>query len=668
MRISKLAVENFRSLKAITLECDLLTTLVGRNGAGKSAFLQALDLFYRPTAEVGRDDFFGCDVTTPIHVSVTFADLDADEQDAFRPYLDGTLLTVTKTFEGGESFPIKGKYFATRKRYQPFLAIESIPSARDRRAALAEEIDRLIASGKLVTGTVKPTNAAGVDEFIRTFEESHPELTTPQVGEAQFFGDRNVGGGKLDNFTQFVYVPAVRDATEDASPERRTSFTQLMELVVLSKVNGHSAVRGLEQKLQDEVAAAFSATSMDADIKQLESDLNQALQPFVPSASIALEIAETARARFDPPRVVHSVIEDNFKGDVAKKGHGLQRAIILTLLTQLQRAKNRVQDSENGGDEQPRQRSLILGIEEPELYQHPQRCRHFANVLRDLAASKSVQVLATTHSPFFVSLEHSGEVRIVQKSLPDPERPGEASIAQVRVQDLQREWAKICGLDEKVVTIDSMLARIRRSMTAAVNEGFFADGVVLVEGYGEVGILQGLALRLGRSWEAKGLSVLPAMGKSNLGAPALIFRTLEIPTYFLFDGDDRHRGSKKEDATRALNRALLALAAADPVDFPVETAQATYACFSGNLEEYCRRVVGDEDYRKITEKIAEEIGWEHADEVLKNVRGGEEFIAEVYAIGKSLPLLESIVERVTALVPSQGGTLAVTELGSSARN
>jgi putative ATP-dependent endonuclease of OLD family len=46
MIIERIEVENFRSLKNVDVGCDELTVLLGRNGAGKSSLLYALDVFY----------------------------------------------------------------------------------------------------------------------------------------------------------------------------------------------------------------------------------------------------------------------------------------------------------------------------------------------------------------------------------------------------------------------------------------------------------------------------------------------------------------------------------------------------------------------------------------------------------------------------------------------
>ena len=58
MIIKSVYVENFRCIRSETLSCEPLTVLVGANGAGKSSFLRALDLFYTASAKYTEQDFY----------------------------------------------------------------------------------------------------------------------------------------------------------------------------------------------------------------------------------------------------------------------------------------------------------------------------------------------------------------------------------------------------------------------------------------------------------------------------------------------------------------------------------------------------------------------------------------------------------------------------------
>ncbi|MBK9373812.1 MAG: AAA family ATPase [Holophagales bacterium] len=121
MRITEVHVENFRGVQCATLHCGALTALVGRNGAGKSTFLHALDLFYRPNATVTSEDFFHRRTDAPIAIRVTFEDLHPDETEAFRAYVHGNVLSVTKRFQPtSQGSTAGGQYFAARRVYGRF--------------------------------------------------------------------------------------------------------------------------------------------------------------------------------------------------------------------------------------------------------------------------------------------------------------------------------------------------------------------------------------------------------------------------------------------------------------------------------------------------------------------------------------------------------------------
>jgi predicted ATP-dependent endonuclease of OLD family len=96
MRINTVHVRNFRCIQDETLDCDALTVLVGRNGAGKSSFLRALDLFYSPAAKYTQDDFYGGDTDRTISIEVRFENLSARESDLLAAYTDNNTLTVVK--------------------------------------------------------------------------------------------------------------------------------------------------------------------------------------------------------------------------------------------------------------------------------------------------------------------------------------------------------------------------------------------------------------------------------------------------------------------------------------------------------------------------------------------------------------------------------------------
>lgn len=673
MRIAEITIANFRCLREARLVCHSLTSLVGRNGAGKSTVLHALDLFYRPSSTVSRDDFFNRDTTAVIAIQVAFDNLRPDEQAEFATYLQEGRLTVTKRYElAGAAVTASGRYYAARLRYPAFQALRAM-GAKDLSKALGDAFDKLVALGSVPPEPRPPkTGLAGMLAYMDQFETDHADLLELIEDEAQFFGEKNVGGGKLDTYTQFVYVPAVRDATQEATTDaRKSSFGQLLDIAVIRKVNSRPAIANLQQTLLDTVGQAYCPEVLGDDLQNLEASLNKVLQPFVPNAALSLEWSGEPTVSFEPPKVVPLMTEDAFTGEISKKGHGLQRALIFTLLSHLARVKNvpAAPSAETDADAPTpppivaRGPNLILGIEEPELYQHPNRCRHFAALLRrlsadDAAETPGTQVILTTHSPLFISLEHFEEVRLVQKQSPqDALTPGCGVISAATLESLRHAWAIACNKKDDAVTINSMLARMRSFMSSQASEGFFADTVVLVEGASDVAVLCQTAHERQVDWIARGVGVLPVGGKSNIGAPFLVFTSLKIPTYYVFDADGNLNGKGKnhgEDDAILQNHILLQLGGATPTDFPPATWSPHFACFAQQMEETLQEDAGSDFFRDTTRAIADELGWGDPAEVLKNARAAAAFVERTYKAGKSLPSIEKIIDAITALAPGPG--------------
>jgi putative ATP-dependent endonuclease of OLD family len=337
MRVAELHIENFRGVECATLDCGSQTVLVGRNGAGKSTFLQALQLFYKLDATVTSEDFNHRRTDTPLVIRVTFEDLHAEELDAFKAYIDGSKLTVTKRFDSpGSGGTSGGHYYASMRRYARFGDARKL-GARDKAKATNELAKTLQDEGLLEQLSVIRSEA-DADSFMAGFEAAHPDLLVLQEGVCQFFGEKNVGGGKLDNYTKFVYVPAVRDAQQETGG--KGSFAQLLELAVLRRVNALPQVASLQEQLKKIVSETFEPKEVKESLIDLEKDINDVLQPFIPSASLSLDWDGDPKVNYEPPRINPSLTEDAFKGEISRKGHGLQRALVFALLAHLARVRS----------------------------------------------------------------------------------------------------------------------------------------------------------------------------------------------------------------------------------------------------------------------------------------------------------------------------------------
>ena len=96
MRIRRIDVSNFRSLRASSLNFTDSTALIGENNSGKSAFLLALDLFFASSPRINDKDFSDRNTNDPIDITVHFAELNRQNH--------CSLKTVPYTIKPGNKF------------------------------------------------------------------------------------------------------------------------------------------------------------------------------------------------------------------------------------------------------------------------------------------------------------------------------------------------------------------------------------------------------------------------------------------------------------------------------------------------------------------------------------------------------------------------------------
>ena len=234
-------------------------------------------------------------------------------------------------------------------------------------------------------------------------------------------------------------VPAVRDACDETSGKKGAVY-QLIDMIVLRKVNSRKDIVEFKQEFEERITKLYSSDNL-TELPELGKAISKILDVFAPGAKLLLRWDEVSPPQIQLPSPMATLVEDEFEGEISKKGHGLQRALILTLLQQLAMTSP-IEPEGNAGEETndehrvPEEESgqsamttpdLILAIEEPELYLHPSRSRYLSKLLLELSTSSHDgqnrnQVLYATHSPYFVDLNRFDQIRVMQKtSSPDSE-------------------------------------------------------------------------------------------------------------------------------------------------------------------------------------------------------------------------------------------------------
>ena len=640
MYISSLRVRNFRSIRDETLPCDRLTALVGANGTGKSSFLQALYHFYHPGTTYTVEDFYNQDTSNEIVITVTFAGLNEEETELFKKYIVGDTLTVEKVM----AWPISRggqKYHGSRLKNSDFDTFRSANGAAELRRTYNQLRDGAYPD-------LPPySNKNAAEAALQEWEETHPDKCTRQRDEGQFFGFKEVGEAHLERFTRFIYIPPVREAAKDAADGKNSVMSELLDLVVRKSLMGREDLQILQRETQSRYDAIVDPEHLP-ELTSLGDQLTRTLGQYAPGTRVSIDWSRGQEITIPMPEGRVKLVEDGYPAPVENTGHGLQRAFIITLLQHLALVQAGA-DGENPAATSEREQNIIFGIEEPELYQHPNRQRHLSSILERLCsggmpgATRSVQVIYTTHSPLFVDIGHFERIKIVRKVQNSPDLPKETTITSTTPEDVQNALDEVEGRGESSRAARPLEFQLRTIMTPIVNEGFFSDIVVLVEGEEDRAALIGVARAMETDLSASGISVIPCQGKGSIPKVGTVFRHLEIPLYVVWDSD-----KGKNTSHKATNHKLLRLCGQSEEDWPAGVFDR-YACFETNLTETLRRELGEEYYDRTLVEIQRGWGLGNWDGAKKNPLVVAELINKAKENNISPSTIVETVERIVAL-------------------
>jgi putative ATP-dependent endonuclease of the OLD family len=580
-------------------------------------------------------------------------------------------MTVVRVFEasGGKN---NGRYYGATMQHPGFAPIRSAEGATPKRTAY----NQLRQSGGDYSELPPVTRAEQISEALAAWEANHPGECELGRDDGQFFGFTNVAKGALQKATSFVFIPAVRDASADALDARGAVIARLLELVVRNAIQRRSDIQNFQSRISQEYRELTDPEKLH-ELSGLSGELTGTLQQFYKEAFVSLRWKPTEDFAVPLPAADVLLNDDGFEGPVDRKGHGLQRAFILTLLQHLAKATSAEEarqqtspptapvDSETSAADasKPAEEAepaaaytipgLILAIEEPELYQHPTKQRHFARVLSQLSVgelpgvARHTQVLFATHSSLFVSMDRFDEVRLARRHQIAEGEHKECRLTYSRLSDVARRLERAYGKEEGTFTGDGLKARLH-IIDAEVAEGLFADTVVLVEGVCDRAAIVAAAALEDIDLEAQGIAVLAVDGKTKMDRPAAIFTSLGIPTYLVWDCD-RQPGGAVEGLDQ--NRALQALMAV-PGDQIVDAATIlapTFACFETKLETVIKDEIGAEFYNRQLDVVKTKYGIERADDAEKAPFAMQDLLRGATARRKRSGSLRAIVKAIQAL-------------------
>ncbi len=547
MKLQSLRIQNFRAFKDQTITFGDYACLVGANGAGKSTVLTALRVLFRESGAsrtslevLAKEDFHGQDTSSPIIITATFGDLSAEAAEDLKAYVrqDQLVVSAEASWDDAQASALvkqRGERLVIPAFKSYFAETKTGGSASDFKALyrdLRTEFTELPAAN----------SKTAMEEALREYEESHPDKCELAPSDDQFYG-WSKGANILQRHIQWIFVPAVKDAGDEADETKQSVLGQLLARTVRSKVSFTDELSAIREeamaKYKEKVA------EQQGVLDELTHLLGSKIKAWAhPDADLAVmwRDDDAKAVTVNEPVATMQFAEGPFKGDIARFGHGLQRSYLLAMLQIL---------AESDDESQP---TLLLGVEEPELFQHPPQARHLATVLSELSDNNS-QVIVCTHSPVFLPGDRMFDIRVVRRNT----HGDAAEVSSCTLDDLAARIAAARGKDAHPEMVTQ--TQVHQCLNPMIREMFFSPKVVLVEGIEDHAYIATWMALTGRQQDFHRLGghIIPTNGKGYMIEPLAMLEEFGIPSFVVFDSDASEEDPTKREKHRMDNLALLHL-------------------------------------------------------------------------------------------------------------
>ena len=546
MKLSHLQVLNYRGLRDVSIPLSSFVCITGENNTGKSCVLQSLSLFLSGSALKSTDYF---DPANEVTITVTLSDVTPKDLELLVEehreriaglVVDGKLKLVRKYRTDGKS---ELGYFGLVPKAPRFTT---------------EEVSRLVAGKK--AGKLK-------EAVLETFPELDGQIsaTTTQAAAKELIQQLGEGLPPADKETRFVplptgldksvlpmlperiYIPAVKDLTDDTKTAESSSFGKILAIVMRAIEPLLADEQDLFAKLSRKLTRMIGADGGVQDdrleeIKNIEHTIQAYVRESFENVTLEIEI---------PPPELKSVLstarilaDDGVKGPLELKGDGLRRAVVFSILrayVELARA-----GAKEGLPENTSERGYLMLFEEPELFLHPGAQRILFDALG--VFSKKHHIVVTTHSPLFLGPDATATF---------------VRLSKAKEEGISKPFTRACPVE---LTGISPRDEFQIICFENNNAAFFAKRIVLVEGDSDLIALPHIAETLDDKWNSRSHSVafVRVSGKGSIARYRSFFKRFEVPLFVITDLDTIDDGfDKLEPTEEAKNLRFLLLQEAD---------------------------------------------------------------------------------------------------------
>lgn len=384
MILKTFCIEGFRGYRdKVCIELNDLTTIIGKNDAGKSTILEAMDTFFNGVKFDAGDYNIELLGTKEIKLTAVFGNLPSeiiiDETNHINPE-EAYLLNINKFLEIEKVY--KGAIPAHKETY----IIANHPNNSGLDDLLSLKITALKARA-----TQLDVSLEGANETIKSeIRQKLWENTTITLENKKILikdEDTKKIADKLE-----AYMPTYSLFKSDRpSTDQDSEAQDPMQIAIKEAMKGQEAkLKEIAEKVEEEVKAIANKTV--EKLKTMNVNLANELNPVF---------------KTDWGKVFKLSLTGDELIPINKRGSGVRRLILLNFFRVKAEQLNNKKQTIN----------TIYAIEEPETSQHPDNQKMLMKAFQELSENNSSQVIFTTHTPMLASHVDDKNIRYVKEQL-----------------------------------------------------------------------------------------------------------------------------------------------------------------------------------------------------------------------------------------------------------
>lgn len=385
MKVKRLILNNFRGYKDKTeITFENLTALIGKNDAGKSTVLEALDIFFNEGSGSIKPDINDCNVhssSNEFKIGVVFTDLpnnvvidssiETSLKDEYLINKDGDL-EIIKSFKNAKMIIVD--------IICQYPSEVQVPNLHNKRI---KDLQKMVKDSGITVENNKISSVLrkAIFQHNQPLDLVETNMNIKEEGTKQIWASIQ------------KFIPAFSLFQSDRKNEDKDNEVQDPMKAAIKEILTEPSIATMLDTIFEEVKKATT------EVARLTIEKLSEMNP---------EIASELKPDFQKPvweKIFNCGLDSDLNIPLNKRGSGVRRLVLLNFF----RAKVEKEKAKKGNT------NVIYAFEEPETSLHPNHQKMLLKSFIELSDNENTQIIFTTHSPEIAKMVNLNSLRLIEK-------------------------------------------------------------------------------------------------------------------------------------------------------------------------------------------------------------------------------------------------------------